>query len=102
MTILCSKSCFQSSSSSCYSACTDPPDPLTLHVSIVHHSRAVFQIIYCIGRELLHIGSSSLSCLYLSMCQGPQHYITYEFVFTSPAVFCISGSSNIDSFRDGW
>ena len=32
----------------------------------------------------------------------PQEYIAYEFVLTSPAVSCMSGSSNEDSFRDGW
>ena len=28
-------------------------------------------------------------------------YITYELVPASPAVSCMSGSSNLDSFRDG-
>ena len=28
--------------------------------------------------------------------------ITYELVPTSPAFYCISGSSNFESFRDGW
>ena len=28
-------------------------------------------------------------------------YITYELVSASPAVSCVSGSSNLDSFRDG-
>ena len=27
--------------------------------------------------------------------------ITYELVSESPAVSCVSGSSNLDSFRDG-
>ena len=31
---------------------------------------------------------------------GPQEYITYEFVPASPAVSCMSGSSNLNSFRD--
>ena len=30
-----------------------------------------------------------------------KEYITYELVSASPAVFCVSGSSNLDSFRDG-
>ena len=34
------------------------------------------------------------------MCGGPQEYITYEFVPASPAVSCMSGSSNLNSFRD--
>ena len=32
---------------------------------------------------------------------GPSEYITYELVPASPAVSCMSGSSNLDSFRDG-
>ena len=37
-----------------------------------------------------------------SMWRGPQKYIAYEFDLTSPAVSCMSGSSNLDSFHDGW
>ena len=29
-------------------------------------------------------------------------YVTCEFLLTSPAVFRMSGLSNLDSFRDGW
>ena len=35
-----------------------------------------------------------------AMCGGPQEYITYEFVPAFPAVSCVSGSSNLNSFRD--
>ena len=34
------------------------------------------------------------------MCGGPQEYISYEFVSASPAVSCMSGSSNLNSFRE--
>ena len=34
--------------------------------------------------------------------QGSQEYAAYEVVPTSPAVSRMSGSSNLDSFRDGW
>ena len=34
--------------------------------------------------------------------KGPREFITYELVPTSPAVSSMSGSSNFDSFRDGW
>ena len=37
-----------------------------------------------------------------SMWRGPWEYIPYEPVLTSPAVSCMFGSSNLDSFRDGW
>ena len=36
------------------------------------------------------------------MWGGPQEYVTNEFVPTSPEVSYMSGSSNLDSFRDGW
>ena len=32
---------------------------------------------------------------------GPLEDITYELVPISPAVSCMSGSFNLDSFRDG-
>ena len=35
------------------------------------------------------------------MCRGPQEYIAYELL-TTLAVSCVSGSFNVDSFRDGW
>ena len=90
------------SPSSCRTASTDLPDPLSLPISIVHCPRHVFQPISCIGTELLCIGSSWSSCFCSSMGSGPQEYVAYELVVTSPAVFCMSGSSNMDSFRDGW
>ena len=34
------------------------------------------------------------------MCGGPKEYITYELIPASPAVSCMSGSSNLNSFRD--
>ena len=46
--------------------------------------------------------SSWSSCLSSSMWRGPQAYVAYEFVLTSPAVSRMSGSSNLDSFHDGW
>ena len=36
-----------------------------------------------------------------SMWAGPQVYIAYELVLTSPSVFCMSCSSNLDGFQDG-
>ena len=54
----------------------------------------------CISTELLCIDSSWLSNLCSSMYRGPQEYIDYEFVLTSPAVSRMSGSSNLDSFHN--
>ena len=34
-------------------------------------------------------------------CGGLLENISYELVPASPAVSCMSGSSNLDSFRDG-
>ena len=69
---------------------------------IIHCVRQVFRATFCISTELLYVGSSWSSNLCLSMWRGPREYITYEFVYTSPAVFCMNGSSNFDSFSDGW
>ena len=52
--------------------------------------------------ELLYVGSSWSPGLCSSMWRGPQEYITYELVPTSPTVSRMSGSSNFDSFRDRW
>ena len=87
---------------SCCTANTDHLDPLSPLVSIVHRPREIFKATSCIGTELLYIDSSWSSCLYSSMWRGPQEYVAYEFVLTSPAVSRMSGSSNLDSFRDGW
>ena len=34
------------------------------------------------------------------MCGDLLEYISYEFISASPAVSCMSGSSNLNSFRD--
>ena len=36
------------------------------------------------------------------MSKGPQEYVTYGFVPISAAVSRMTGSFNLDSFRDGW
>ena len=47
-----------SSSSSCCTASTDLPDPLSPPISIVHRFRELFRATSCIGIELLYIASS--------------------------------------------
>ena len=89
-------------SSSCRTTSMDIPDPFSPPFSIVHCFRLVFKATSCISTELLYVGSSWLSCLCLSMWGGPQEYVTYEFALTFPAVSRMSGSSNLDSFRDEW
>ena len=90
------------SSSSCRAISTDFPDLLPPPISIVHRFQLVFKATSCIGTELLYVGSSRSSCLCSSLRRGPQEYVSYEFVPTSLAVSCMSGSSNLDNFRDGW
>ena len=90
------------SSTSCHTTITDLPDPISPPIFIIHQSREAFKAISCIGTELLYIDSSWLSCFCSSMWRGPLEYIAYEFVLTSPAVSRMSGSSNFDSFCDGW
>ena len=80
----------------------DIPDPVPPLIFIVHLFRQVLKFTSRIGRDLLYVGSSWSSCLCSSMWRGPQEYVTYEFVPTSPAVSCMSGSLNMDCFCDGW
>ena len=89
------------STSSC-AISTDIPDPLSPRLPIVYRSRQVFRATTRIYTELLHVGSSWSLCFCSSMWRGSQEYITYELVPTSPAVSCMFGSSNFDSFRDEW
>ena len=88
------------SSSSCHITSTDFPNPLSLPVSIA--SPEVFKAISCIGTELLYIDSSWSSRLCSFMWRCPPEYIAYQSVPTSPVVSRMPGSSNLDSFRDGW
>ena len=61
---------YKSSSSSCLSAGTDLPEPLSPPVSIVHCSWKVFKATSCIDTELLYIGSRWSSSLCSSMWKG--------------------------------
>ena len=83
-------------------ASMDLHDPLLPPFSIVHLFLQVLLVTSRIGPELLYIGSIWLSCLCSSMWTGPLEYVKYELVSTSPAVSRMSGSSNLDCFRDGW
>ena len=89
-------------STSCRAASTELPDPLSQLVPIIHRPRDVFKATSCITTELLYIGSSWLPSPCSSVWWGPQEYIAFEFVLASPEVSHMSGSSNLDSLRDGW
>ena len=89
------------SSSSCRAASTDIPDPLLPLLPIVHRFREVFNATTPILTDLLYVCSSWSSRFCSTICGGPQEYITYELVPASPAVSCMSGSSSLNSFRDG-
>ena len=91
-----------SSSSSCCAISMNIPGPLLPHLPIIHCFRQILRATSSIDTELLYVGLSWTSCLYLSMWRGPQEYITYELIPTSPTVFHMSGSFNFDSFHDGW
>ena len=90
----------RSGSSSYRAARMDIPDPLSPHLPIVHRFWQVFRATFRILTELLYVCSSWSSCFCSAICGGPQEYITYELVPVSPVVSYISGSSNLDSFRD--
>ena len=49
----------------------------------------------CIGTELLYVDPSWTPCLCSSTWRGPQKYVNYEFVLTSPVLSRTSGSSLI-------
>ena len=89
-------------SSSCRAISTDIPDPLSPPFPMVHCFWQVFRATPHIGTELLYVGLNWSSCLSSCMWRGPQEYIAYELVPTSPVVSCMSGSSNFDIFHDGW
>ena len=91
-----------SSSSSGRTNSTYIHDSFSPPLSIVYRFRQVFRDTSCIGTVLLYLGSSWSSCFCSSMWRRQQEYVLYEFVPASPAVSCISGSSDLDSFRDGW
>ena len=88
-----------SSSSSCRAPGTGLFDPLS---PPVYRPREVFKTISCIGTKLLYIGSCWLSSLCSSIRRDQQEYIANMFIFNTPAVSRMFGSSNFDSFRDGW
>ena len=72
--------------SSCHATSLDLRDTLLQPLCIIHRSRLISKAISCISTELLHVDSSWSPCLCSSMWRGPGKYVTYEFVFTPPAV----------------
>ena len=80
----------------------DIPDPLLPLLPIVHRFWKVLRATSHILTELLNVGSSWSPCFCSAMWRGSSEYIAYELVPTSTAVSCMSGSSNLDSFCDGW
>ena len=74
---------------------------LSLLLPIVHRLRQVFRTISSILTELLYVCSSWSLCFCSAICEGPLEYITYKLIPASPAVSCMSGSFNLNSFRDG-
>ena len=85
----------------CYAASTDIPDPLSPLVPIFHRFWQVLRATSRILTELLYVSSSWSLCFCSAMCRGPGENITYEPVVSSPAVSCMTGSYNLDSFPDG-
>ena len=78
------------------------PWPFLTTSPIIHRFRQILRDTPRILTELLYVGSSWSPYFRSAMRRGPQEYIPYELVPTSLAVSCMSGSSNLDSFRDGW
>ena len=86
------------SSSQCRTASTDIPDPLSPLLPIVHRFWQVFRTTSRILTQLLCVCSSWSSCFCLAICGDSQEYVTDELVLASPAVSCMSGASNLDSY----
>ena len=92
-----------SSSSSWYhAASTDLTDPLSPSISIVHCSRRSSRLYPVSAQSCCIYILAGRPCLCSSMWRGPQEYITYEFVFTSPAVSRKSGSSRVFVIGGRW
>ena len=89
-----------SSSSSCHVISTDISYPLSPPLPIVHCFWQVFRATSSICRELLYICSSWTSCLCSSLWKGPQEYIAYELIPTSPAVSHMSDSSKPNKTKE--
>ena len=89
-------------SASCHAISTDISDPLSPPHPIVHRFQQVLRATPRIYTELLYVSSSWSSCLCSAMWRGQLEYSTYELVSISPAVSCMSTSSNFDNFCDGW
>ena len=91
------------SSSSCCAGSTDIPDPL-FSLSFTFPYRSSPQVGLLNNIPYPHIVAECMFVLVVLLLHGhvwvPQEYITYEFVPASPAVSCMSGSSNLNSFRD--
>ena len=86
----------------CHAISFDILDLFSPHLPIPHCFQQILRATSRIGTELLYVGSGWTSCFCSCMERGPQEYITYELVPTSPAVTRVSVSSNLDSFRYGW
>ena len=90
----------KSSSSSCPAISTDISDPISPHLPIDH---CFWQVLKATSRIVAAVCRFELNVLPLLVhVRGSTEIITYELVPTSPAVSCMSGSSNFDCFRDGW
>ena len=97
----CEFDLYSSSLLSCRATSTDIPDHLLPLHPIVHHFWQVLRATSCISTERLYVGLSWSPCFCSAVWGGPWENITYELVLASPAVSCMFGSSNFDSFCDG-
>ena len=85
---------------SSHAARTDFLDSLSPFIPIIYHFQQVFQTTSCVSTELLYISSCWSPNTGMSMCRRLLENITYEFVFASPTVSCMSFPSYLDGFRD--
>ena len=95
---MCKLKLYLSSSSSCHVAGTDIPDH-SLATSTFRSSPLAGLQDYI---PYSHIAAVCTFEVVILLLLGQMwESITYDLVTASPAVSCMSGSSNLDSFRDG-
>ena len=68
-------------------------DFLSPSVPIIHHSWQIFYTAYIVQTELIDVSLCWSANTGMSMCNSPSENVAYRFIFTSPAVPSMSGSS---------
>ena len=78
----------------------------TISTDIFYPPSSPFPIVHCFRQVYIEYRHTDavrrFEMVILPLLGHPREYVSDELVPTSPAVFCMSGSSNFDGFRDEW